>query len=77
MVLDSWLDSVNSDDIWKWFHLSLLLVISQRRPRSKTNALIVSLAVADFCAGLSLFLHFSSVDVVAIGLDLMPPGRIL
>ena len=30
---------------------TLLLVISQRRPRIKTNALIVSLAVADFCVG--------------------------
>ena len=30
---------------------TLLLVISQRWPRIKTNALIVSLAVADFCAG--------------------------
>ena len=30
---------------------NLRLVISQRRPRNKTNALTVSLAVADFCAG--------------------------
>ena len=51
MVLDSWLDSVNSDDSWKRFHLDLLLVISQRRHPTKTNALIVSLAVADFCVG--------------------------
>ena len=77
MVLDSWLDSVNSDDSWKWFHLSLLLVISQRRPRTKTNAFIVSLAVGDFCAGPSLFLHFSSVDMIATGLDAMLPWRIL
>ena len=56
---------------------TLLLVGGQRRPRTKTNAPIVSLAVADFCAGLSLFLHFSSVDVVATGLDPMLPWRIL
>ena len=58
---------------------TVLLVGGQPRLRTKTNALIVSLAVADSVLGRSLFLHCSSVtsEVAATGLNSMRPGWIL
>ena len=53
----------------------MLLVISQRRLRTKT---IVSLAVADFWAGAFVVasLPFVTSEVAATGLDPMLPGGI-
>ena len=55
--------------------LTVQLVISQRRLRTKT---IVSLAVADFCAGAFVVASLPSVtsEVAATGLDPMLPGGI-
>ena len=50
--MDSWLVSFRSGSNWKW--IIIFLVNSKRRLRTKTNAFIVSLAVADFCVGMSV-----------------------
>ena len=53
LVLDSWLVSFHSNDSWKWIYY--LLCLQQAQLRTKTNAFIVSLAVADFCVGMTAF----------------------
>ena len=42
---------------------TILLVCSRRNPRTKTNAFIVSVAVADFCVGLSIIPSLFVCDV--------------
>ena len=49
--MDSWLVSLHSDHKWKWIYY--LPCLQQTAAPTKTNAFIVSLAVADFFVGLS------------------------
>ena len=60
--MDSWLGSVSFLAI-AGNGIKIYLVCSRRNLRTKTNAFIVSLAVADFCVGLSVIPSLFACDV--------------
>ena len=61
LVLDSWLGSFVSCHRWKWDNK--LPRLQQRNLRTKTNAFIVSLAVADSRVGLGVIPSLLACDV--------------
>ena len=61
LVLDSWLGSFVSCHRWKW--ITIFLVCSRGNLRTKTNAFIVSLAVADSGVSLGVIPSLLACDV--------------
>ena len=53
MVLGSWLVPVHSYDYWKWIYY--LSCVQQTTTSHKNQRILVLLAVADLCVGISVF----------------------